>query len=271
LLGLILGKAVFENIIVAPQFSPFFLSFATGRYAHLSSGLSDPGISSPLLLFSSSPPLLAFVSPMHLLYIYPISLASRYNFMNVIDDLASLDADLYRNLIFLRRYEGDVSALCLTFAVSDAAFGAQKEIELVPGGGDIEVTARNRHRYIALVAKYYLHDRIASQAKAFFKGVHTVVPSQLFALFSAPELHVLVSGTEEALDLSSLQANCRVAGGFLGTSDPYLRKLWAVLAALDDDDKRRFLRFVTACERPPVLGFSALNPLFCVQVPGSNS
>ena len=39
---------------------------------------------------------------------------------NELNDLSSLDADLYRNLLFLKRYQGDVEALSLFFAVTEA-------------------------------------------------------------------------------------------------------------------------------------------------------
>jgi ubiquitin-protein ligase E3 B len=42
----------------------------------------------------------------------------RYNFMNLINDLSTLDQELYKNLMFLKRYEGDIGDLCLTFSIS---------------------------------------------------------------------------------------------------------------------------------------------------------
>jgi ubiquitin-protein ligase E3 C len=112
-LGRVLGKALFENITLQPQFSHFFLAFMHGRY----------------------------------------------NFMNLFNDLATLDEELYKNLMFLKTFEGDIADLCLTFSVTDDALGGNKEIDLIAGGSNIAVTSSNRHRYINLVAKYYLHDR----------------------------------------------------------------------------------------------------------------
>ena len=43
--------------------------------------------------------------------------------------------------------------------------------------------------------------------------------------------------------------------------------LW--MQALDSftpDQQKAFLRFVTACSRPPLLGFKYLDPALCVQV-----
>ena len=89
--------------------------------------------------------------------------------MNILDDLKTLDEELYKNLMFLKTYEGDVSDLCLTFSLSDNEMGVQREIDLIPKGANIDVTSSNRYKYIQVVAKYYLHDRIFQQSGAFFQ------------------------------------------------------------------------------------------------------
>ena len=47
-------------------------------------------------------------------------------------DLPSLDAELYKSLLFLRDYEGDVDDLALSFTVTDGALGQNKEVCLGP-------------------------------------------------------------------------------------------------------------------------------------------
>ncbi len=44
------------------------------------------------------------------------------------NDLPSLDAELYRSLLILRDYEGDVEDLALTFTLTDTALGANREV-----------------------------------------------------------------------------------------------------------------------------------------------
>lgn len=178
-LGKVLGKCIYENICIQPQFAYFFLAF------------------------------------MH----------HKYNFMNLINDLSTLDPELHRNLMFLKTYEGDLADLGLTFSVVDSGLGANKEVELIPGGARVDVDSRNRyvvvndvifvvpvgliiglccccccvlvplmlirlttgfrHRYVNLVAKYYLHDRIKLQAGAFFRFVlfgYELVNSLVYAI-----------------------------------------------------------------------------------------
>lgn len=218
-MGRVLGKALFENMTVQPQFAHFFLAFINGKY----------------------------------------------NFINLIDDLSTFDPELYKNLMFLKSYDGDLVDLCLTFSVSEEAYGVQKEVELIAGGSSIEVTSHNRHRYINLVAKYYLHDRIHLQAGAFFKGLNQVIRPEQLSIFCAPELQVLISGTSSGISVDDLKSNSQYAGGYHPV-DRTVTKFWDVVESMEESDRALLLKFVTSCERPPSLGFIALQPPFTIQV-----
>lgn len=43
-------------------------------------------------------------------------------------DLPSLDAELYKSLLFLRDYAGDTEDLALSFTVNDSALGQNTEV-----------------------------------------------------------------------------------------------------------------------------------------------
>jgi len=61
--------------------------------------------------------------------------------------LPSLDAELYKSLMFLKSYGGDAEDLCLTFTTSASlggGAGGGEEVELVRGGRGIPVTNRNK-------------------------------------------------------------------------------------------------------------------------------
>ncbi|CAN0103559.1 unnamed protein product, partial [Phaeothamnion confervicola] len=71
------------------------------------------------------------------------------NYMTLFNDLAGLDEELYRNLVFLKSYDGaGVEDLGLTFTVTEDNFGANTEVELVPGGANVGVTSSNRLEYV---------------------------------------------------------------------------------------------------------------------------
>lgn len=40
--------------------------------------------------------------------------------------------------------QGDIADLGLTFSVADTSMGGQKEVELLPGGANMDVTTQNR-------------------------------------------------------------------------------------------------------------------------------
>jgi len=71
-----------------------------------------------------------------------------YNYLHMLPDLSSVDAQLYNNLMFLKTFDGDAEDLCLTFSISNDDFGGNREIDLIPNGSNVEVTNSNKLRYI---------------------------------------------------------------------------------------------------------------------------
>ena len=222
LLGCMLGKAVFEGIVIdASLFAPFFLGALRGRQ----------------------------------------------QFFHVLDDLQQLDAEVHKNLCFLRSCHEDVEALGLTFTVARNDFGESEEVELVARGRDLAVTHANRFSYIQLVAKHYIVDRIAPHTQAFVRGFHAVVPASALQSFSEPELQILVSGSLAGIDVADMRRHAQYAGGYTGL-DRHVRRLWEALGSLSQEELSLFLQFVTSSRRAPTGGFGTLNPpLTIVRVP----
>lgn len=77
-----------------------------------------------------------------------------------INHLASLDPELYKHLISLRNFPGNVADLSLDFTVVTSNLGHNKVIELKPKGGEILVTNENRIEYIHLMADYKLNKQV---------------------------------------------------------------------------------------------------------------
>lgn len=188
-----------------------------------------------------------------------------YNYLHMLADLHSVDAQLYNNLMFLKNYNGDVADLSLTFTVVAEDFGGSKEIPLIPNGSKIDVTSSNKHRYIGLVAKYYVVDRLKDQAEAFTRGLWDVIDRGWLQLFNEPELQVLISGSsEDKIDVPDMRSHTRYTGGFTAI-DRSVGRFWKVFESFDSKQQSELLRFVTGCERPPPLGFASMNPPFTIQ------
>ena len=126
------------------------------------------------------------------------------------------------------------------------------------------MTKENRIEYIHLMADYRLNKQMAAQSKAFVDGLHEVVPAGWLRLFSAPELQRLINGDDAPVDVADLRKHTRYYGGYTDFS-PTVRDFWSVLAELSAEDCSLFLKFVTSCSKPPLLGFAHLQPPFTIQ------
>ncbi|KAL3776550.1 hypothetical protein ACHAW5_008712 [Stephanodiscus triporus] len=137
-----------------------------------------------------------------------------HSYLHLLTDLSTIDPQLYGNLMFLKTYDGDVSDLCLTFTVANDDFGVS-EVPLIANGADIEVTNENKRRYIYLVAKHHVSDRIKEQSDAFTRGLWDVIERPWLRLFNEPELQVLISGASDGkIDVSDMKSNTRYTGGY---------------------------------------------------------
>uniref|UniRef100_A0A3B5M5D2 Ubiquitin-protein ligase E3C n=1 Tax=Xiphophorus couchianus TaxID=32473 RepID=A0A3B5M5D2_9TELE len=221
-LGRILGKALYENMLVELPFASFFLSKLLGTSADVD-----------------------------------------------IHHLASLDPEMYRNLLFLKSYEGDVEELGLNFTVVNNDLGEAQVVELKPGGKDIPVTTANRIAYIHLVADYRLNKQIRPHCLAFRQGLANVVNLEWLRMFDQQEIQVLISGAHVPICLDDLKNFTNYSGGY-SANHPVIQIFWEVVEGFTDEEKRKLLKFVTSCSRPPLLGFKELYPAFCIHNGGSD-
>ncbi|KHJ49553.1 hypothetical protein D918_00680 [Trichuris suis] len=190
-------------------------------------------------------------------------------YYSCIDELASLDADLYRQLSFIKHYEGDVSDLGLTFSCDEDVMGAIVTHDLRPGGRTIPVTNESRISYVHLMAYHRMHMQIKDQLEAFVRGFHELISPDWLKLFSAEEFQLILSGDVSDIDLHNLRKHTQYFGGF-HNNHRVIKWLWEILANdFTADERRLFLKFVTSCSKPPLLGFEYLEPPFsirCVEV-----
>lgn len=116
------------------------------------------------------------------------------NYFWAIDELAQLDHELYKNLTFVKRYEGDVSDLALTFSIDNDYLGKVVTTDLMPGGRAIPVTNENKIDYIHKMARHRVFIQTREQCKAFVLGIKSVLKGQWLSLFAPHELQYLISG-----------------------------------------------------------------------------
>ncbi|ENN81570.1 hypothetical protein YQE_02099, partial [Dendroctonus ponderosae] len=181
--------------------------------------------------------------------------------------LKSLDPVLYRNLLYLRDYAGDVSDLGLDFTTVNNDLGETRIMELKANGRNIPLTNENRLEYIQRLADLKLNTQLKKQCAAFREGLNSVVPLLWLKLFNHKELQVIIGGDTHEIDLDDLRAHTTYSGDFTD-EHPTMLLFWRILHGFTDIQKRQLLKFVTSCSRPPLLGFKELNPPFCIQSSG---
>eukprot|EP01063_Lacrimia_lanifica_P020535 TRINITY_DN2782_c0_g2_i1.p1 TRINITY_DN2782_c0_g2~~TRINITY_DN2782_c0_g2_i1.p1 ORF type:complete len:1862 (+),score=486.70 TRINITY_DN2782_c0_g2_i1:98-5683(+) len=137
------------------------------------------------------------------------------------------------------------------------------EVELVPGGRDIPITAGNKGAWVEAVAEYRVRNGMREQIGMIRRGFEKVVPAgvlrEMRKMLRGDDLFHLISG-EQALDLEDWKAHTRYEGG-LHEGSKEVQCFWDVLAEWQRDDPPRLeklLQFACGSRRVPVGGFKYL-------------
>lgn len=238
-LGRIVGKCLYEGILVDIGFAGFFLL----KWAASGGTGSDSGY--------------------------------RAN----INDLRDLDESLYQGLLKLKTYPGNVEDFSLDFTITDTISMPNAPTqtvtrELMPNGSSIPVTNENRPLYVSYVARHRLQIQPYHQTQAFLKGLGEIIKPSWLSMFNQSELQTLIGGDSSEIDVDDLRRNTAYGGvyqiGDDGLEHTTVQLFWKVLKELDDSDRRKVLKYVTSTPRAPLLGFSQLNPVFSIRDAGSD-
>ncbi|KAK9390199.1 hypothetical protein V1515DRAFT_618255 [Lipomyces mesembrius] len=223
-LGRVIGKALYQGILVEVSFAQFFLS----KWQVQNNTVFGNG------------------------------------FRNTFDDLWSLDPELYRGLIKLKKYQGDVeSDFGLNFTITNSH---NLTVDLIRDGAHVAVTAANRLQYIHEVANYKLNKELYRQTQAFLFGMNDLLSPTWLVMFSPNEMQTLVGGAALPIDIGDWKKNT-VYGGFY-EKDLTITYFWEVIEELKDEEVRSVLKFVTSVSRAPLQGFASLKPSFTIRESG---
>lgn len=139
-------------------------------------------------------------------------------------------------------------------------------IDLIPNGSNIAVTNANKLNYINAIANFKLNKSLFPQIDSFLKGLFQIIPSEWLNMFNPAELQMLVSGGEKDIDIDDFKANVEY-GGFL-ENDPTVVYFWECVAEMKPEERFKLVKFVTSVPRAPLLGFGDLNPRFGIRNAG---
>ncbi|XXG95838.1 ubiquitin-protein ligase (E3) [Hypoxylon texense] len=155
-------------------------------------------------------------------------------------------------------------------------FGAVRTITrpLCKNGEDIPVTNTNRPLYISYVTNHRLVAQPYRQTRAFLKGLGSIINPAWLSMFNQSELQRLVGGDSSEIDVEDLRRNTQYSGlyaiGDDGLEHPTIQLFWQVMHEFRDSERREVLKYVTSTPRAPLLGFSQLSPHFSIRDGGTD-
>lgn len=243
-LGRIIGKCLYEGILVDVSFAGFFLK----KWA-LTGGSG--------------------------------SVAGESHYRPSINDLRELDEGLYRGLLAVKHAD-DAEELGITFTVNDFVGSSpdgkkgQKviETELIPNGSEIAVTNENRLAYISKLATYRLQLQDWKQSRGFLRGLSEIVSPSWLSMFNQTELQTLIGGAGGGIDIEDLRRHTTYGGLYVigddGEEHSTVKMFWDVMKGFEEGERRKVLKFVTSTPRGPLLGFGVLEPRFCIRDSGGD-
>lgn len=186
-------------------------------------------------------------------------------------DLQDMEPTLGKNLNALLQHEGPGTVedvFCQNFSAGVPGIGETLTVPLKDDGEEIMVTEDNRREFVDLYVDYYLNNAIHKQFEAFARGFMMLCGGPAIHLFSATELERLVCGNP-LLDFDAMQSNARYDGGY-SPEHRVVKWLWEVVReVMDDEEKRRFLKFFTGSDRAPIGGLGNLRCI--IQRDGTDS
>ncbi|KAI4131684.1 MAG: hypothetical protein LQ338_001085 [Usnochroma carphineum] len=170
-------------------------------------------------------------------------------------DLEGVDADFHRSLTWMLDNDITEAGLDYTFTTEDERFGERVEIELKPGGAEIEVTNENKKEYIDAMVEWRIQKRVEEQFNAFVTGFHELIPPDLVSVFDERELELLIGGIAD-IDVNDWKKHTDYRG--YEETSPVIQNFWQCIQSWDAEQKSRLLQFATGTSRIPVNGFKDL-------------
>jgi ubiquitin-protein ligase E3 C len=145
---------------------------------------------------------------------------------------------------------------------------------LMPNGENIAVTNENRPLYISYVARHRLVVQPYAQTRAFLRGLGMIIDPAWLSMFNQNELQRLVGGDSSEIDVEDLRRHTAYSGVYAigddGLEHPTIQYFWEVMRGLEDHERRDVLKYVTSTPRGPLLGFSQLWPPFSIRDGGTD-
>ena len=173
------------------------------------------------------------------------------------EDLKECDEELYKNLSYILNNNDPKleEELDSNFTVVDDKFGEKIEIPLKPGGEKILINNSNKEEYVELFINWYFNTSIDDYFRSFEKGFYKVFSKNLTKILTPKELELILCGTQ-ILDFHEL----KIAAAYeeYDKNSETIKFFWEILFDFNEEEKKKFLSFVTGCDRAPIDGLGSL-------------
>jgi ubiquitin-protein ligase E3 C len=245
-IGKIIGKCLYDNVLVDISFASFFLNTCAtigGKY-------------------------------------FRNLIGDKVDFIghsNSFDELKNLDLSLYQSLNYLLRQTEDQNfqAMGLEFVIDDMFFdmnGVKHHVSmpLLPfeNSAPIPVNNENKMQFARIMSYFRLSKQTDSMMKSFVEGLFQVIKPYWLLLFNPNELQTLISGDDD-INIDDLHQNVEYGGGYMA-HDKTIVDLFEILKEFNHDERAKFIKFVTSSSKQPLLGFKELSPKFGIFNAGSD-
>ena len=174
-----------------------------------------------------------------------------------LEDMKECDPELYHTLNYLKITNDSnlKEELDSNFTVIDDKFGEKLVIPLIPNGENIMIDNNNKDEYVDLYLDWYFNKSISEFFNSFEKGFYRVCDKKLCQILSPDELELIICGTQ-LLDFNELKNACQYEE-FTKESET-IKYFWEILLDFSEEEKKKFLSFVTGCDRAPIDGLGSL-------------
>lgn len=178
------------------------------------------------------------------------------------DDLAEFRPALAKGLRGLLEFEGDVAeTFCYDFVAQVDRYGEVVTVPLCAGGEKRPVTNSNRREFVDMYVRYLLDTAVARQFEPFKRGFFTVCGGNALSLFRSEEIELLVRGSDEPLDVTSLRAVATYDNWSAQRPEAIaaVQWFWDFFESSPPQAQRKILSFVTGSDRIPAMGATSLS------------
>ncbi|XP_039986682.1 probable E3 ubiquitin-protein ligase HERC6 [Xiphias gladius] len=171
-----------------------------------------------------------------------------------VDDMKEFDPVMGESWrCMLEDYTPDVvKEIDTTFTVT---WGGE-EVELDPGEAGKLVTGSNRKEYVAAFVNYAFNQSVERVFEVFKRGFFKVCNMDVVDFFQPEELQAVMVG-QENYDWEVFKENTVYEGEY-HAGHPNIITFWEVFEKLTAEEKKKFLLFLTGCDRVPFLGMKSV-------------